>query len=34
MVSIMQQGGMVYGSPEKGKMWVEKYGPQTIDSYK
>ena len=27
MVSIMQQQGMVYGRPSRGKEFVEKYGP-------
>ena len=33
MVSILQQTGVVYGSPDQGKLWVEKYGPQIVDNY-
>lgn len=29
-VSILQQQGVVYASPERGKMWAEKYGPTSI----
>ena len=33
MVSILQQTGVVYGCPDQGKLWVEKYGPQVVDNY-
>lgn len=31
MVSILKSEGMVYGNPDKGKIWVEKYGTTTLD---
>jgi predicted ribosome quality control (RQC) complex YloA/Tae2 family protein len=31
MVSILKSEGMVYGNPDKGKIWVEKYGTTALD---